>query len=55
MKSTRLLMLVALLAFQFSSCMSTKDMPGHEPEQVPTGNMGGGTGSGTIGDDPTNP
>ncbi len=55
MKTLRILAFSLLMILQFTSCISSKDLPGPEVEEVPTGDMGGGTGSGTIGDDPKNP
>jgi hypothetical protein len=43
------------LIINLSSCTATKDLTNPTNEQPPSGGMGGGTGSGTIGDDPSNP
>lgn len=50
---------ILVIAFWYSvyctSCATSQDLPKSVTEEAPTGDMGGGTGSGTVGDDPTNP
>lgn len=55
MRAIRIMIFAMLFTLPFYSCMTSKKVPGPETEKAPTGDMGGGTGSGTIGDDPSNP
>jgi hypothetical protein len=55
MKTFGKILLALLLFSTYTSCLSSKKTFGPETEQTPSGGMDGGTGSGTIGDDPTKP
>ncbi|CAN5411717.1 hypothetical protein BH09BAC1_BH09BAC1_25680 [soil metagenome] len=58
MKTARGIMMMVLLAigaFAFTGCNTTKGLPQIHTDEGHDAQMGGGTGSGTIGDKPTAP